>query len=170
MSTGIYNRTEEHNKQSIKNLKLGMLGKKHSRESILIMSIAKKGKKFSEQHRKNIGLGHRGIKFSKEICDKISKSLMGKNNPQWIEDRSMVLNNDRGDSTEYKEWRLNVYKIDNYKCKIGNGDCVGRLEAHHILPWRNFVELRYNINNGITLCQFHHPHGDKKEKLLSPYF
>ena len=35
------------------------------------------------------------------------------------------------------------------------------IRAHHILPWR-IVELRYNINNGITLCQFHHPHGDKK--------
>lgn len=31
-------------------------------------------------------------------------------------------------------------------------------------------ETRYEINNGITLCHFHHPRKREKEKELSPFF
>ena len=51
-----------------------------------------------------------------------------------------------------------------------NIDCNGRIEAHHILPWRNFVELRYDVNNGITLCLAHHPRARAEEKRLIPTF
>ena len=71
---------------------------------------------------------------------------------------------------EYREWRMSVFKRDNFKCKIANEDCKGRLEAHHILPWRDYVELRYQINNGITLCHAHHPRKRAEEKLLMPKF
>jgi hypothetical protein len=30
--------------------------------------------------------------------------------------------------------------------------------------------LRYNINNGITLCQFHHPRKRVEEQRLIPFF
>lgn len=61
-------------------------------------------------------------------------------------------------------------EIDNWKCRIINNDCKGRLEAHHILNWKDYSELRYDINNGITLCHAHHPRGRANEKRLSPYF
>lgn len=70
----------------------------------------------------------------------------------------------------YIDWMKAVKTRDNWKCKIGNHDCYGRLEAHHILDWKNYPELRYNVNNGITLCVKHHPRGRKKEKKLSIYF
>ena len=50
-----------------------------------------------------------------------------------------------------------VKKRDNWKCKIDNLDCEGRLESHHILSWKDYPELRYDINNGICLCKKHHP-------------
>lgn len=53
---------------------------------------------------------------------------------------------------------------------IENKDCKGRLEAHHILNWMDYPELRYEINNGITLCHAHHPRGRAKEKQLSPFY
>ena len=31
-------------------------------------------------------------------------------------------------------------------------------------------KLRYEINNGITLCHAHHPRGRAKGKQLTPYF
>lgn len=40
----------------------------------------------------------------------------------------------------------------------------------HILPWRDFVELRFNTNNGITLCHAHHPRKRSEEARLSPFF
>lgn len=71
---------------------------------------------------------------------------------------------------QYVEWRTSVFSRDNYKCRIADKNCSGQLEAHHILPWRDFVELRYQINNGITLCHAHHPRKVSEEKRLSPYF
>jgi len=35
---------------------------------------------------------------------------------------------------------------------------------------RDYPELRYEVNNGITLCHFHHPRKINDEMKLSPYF
>ena len=47
-------------------------------------------------------------------------------------------------------------------------DC-GELDSHHILNWQEYPELRFDVNNGITLCQFHHPRGKNQEKEQSIY-
>ena len=90
-----------------------------------------------------------------------------KRNWRYIEDRSLLKKTDRRNDSAYKEWRMNVYKRDIFKCKISNEDCNGRIEAHHILGWTPYPELRYDINNGITLCHHHHPRKriDEKEKV-----
>ncbi len=54
-------------------------------------------------------------------------------------------------TTEYGEWRLMVYGRDNYTCQM----CGQRgvyFHAHHILPCRDYPELKYSVDNGITLC------------------
>lgn len=71
---------------------------------------------------------------------------------------------------EYTEWRSEVFKRENWKCRINNKDCRGQIQAHHILSWRDFPELRYDVNNGITLCQAHHPRRWAEEKRLIPVF
>ena len=71
---------------------------------------------------------------------------------------------------KYKEWRKKVFERDNWKCAIGNQGCKGQIQAHHILPWRDYPELRYDINNGIALCQAHHPRKRVEEKRLIPLF
>ena len=54
-------------------------------------------------------------------------------------------------SNKSKRWRLAVYKKDNYSCqKCG---CKEKLNAHHIYSWAHYEDLRYDINNGITLCE-----------------
>ena len=97
----------------------------------------------------------------------------GANHYKWIENRTELKRdtgkNERGCSL-YREWRAQVWLRDSYKCKIANPDCNGRIEAHHILGWREYPELRYQTNNGITLCHAHHPRKRAEEKRLSPYF
>ena len=94
----------------------------------------------------------------------------GKRPWNYIEDRTLVEERDHHFTAEYISWRTSVFERDGWKCKIANTDCNGQLEAHHILPWREYGELRYEINNGITLCHTHHPRRRAEEKRLSPYF
>jgi len=82
---------------------------------------------------------------------------------------SLMRNNERNDSA-YKVWRMNVWARDNFKCKIVDSNCNGKIEAHHILSWKLYPELRYEINNGITLCHAHHPRKRLEEKILIPKF
>lgn len=53
---------------------------------------------------------------------------------------------------EYKKWRAAVYQRDGYTCqKCGKTGC--ELAAHHIKPWAKFVDCRYDVSNGVTLCK-----------------
>ncbi len=98
----------------------------------------------------------------------------GENNPAYKKDRSTLART--GDaqkdrrSSAYVTWRKEVWLRDNFTCKIANPECAGRIEAHHISGYKEYPELRYNINNGITLCHAHHPRKRAEEKRLSPYF
>ena len=94
----------------------------------------------------------------------------GKNHHAWIEDRSLLKRQDERIGNRHKHWSKSVKNRDGWRCKISNGDCSGQVVAHHILPWRDYKELRYEVNNGITLCHFHHPRKRNDEIKLSPYF
>lgn len=100
-------------------------------------------------------------------------NMTGENNPTYVKDRTKLqrYNDDNKDrrSSAYNSWRNDVWKRDNWKCRISN-NCKGKIKVHHILSWRNYPELRYNINNGITLCQAHHPLKRAEEKRLIPFF
>ena len=143
------------------------------------------GKHLSTETKKKISNSKLGVKCKEETKEKISKSNIEnfKKNPSrrekcdkpgsgsrnWIPDRtSLKTDRQKMYDTKYKYWMLAVKKRDSWKCKIGDGNCKGRLEAHHILNWEDFPELRYDVNNGITLCKNHHPRGRDKEREYEP--
>lgn len=56
-------------------------------------------------------------------------------------------------SIDYRLWREAVFARDNFTCQ--NLECRKRgvyLEAHHIKSFSEYPELRFAIDNGITLC------------------
>lgn len=55
-------------------------------------------------------------------------------------------------SKEYVNWRMSVFERDEFTCKIC-GQVGGSLQAHHIIRWVDSVKLRFEIDNGITLCK-----------------
>lgn len=77
--------------------------------------------------------------------------MTGKNNPLWK--GGITPENEKiRHSPKFKEWRLAVFERDNYTCQ-GCGDDKGHnLRAHHILNFAEYPELRFDIDNGITLC------------------
>jgi 5-methylcytosine-specific restriction endonuclease McrA len=77
----------------------------------------------------------------------------------------------------YRNWRLSVYKRDNFTCqkcnKLGNGN----INAHHIESYNSNPDLRISLENGITLCEdchkdFHNKYGrgnNNKEQFIEFY-
>ena len=55
-------------------------------------------------------------------------------------------------NTYYKEWTNKVFERDNYTCQCC-GKRGGNLNAHHLYNFSEYEDLRYDLNNGITLCE-----------------
>jgi len=94
----------------------------------------------------------------------------GENHFRWILDRTKLAKQEERNGNRHKEWSKTVKNRDSWRCKINNQDCFGKVIAHHILPWAKFPELRYEVNNGITLCKFHHPRRRAEEVASIPVF
>ena len=57
------------------------------------------------------------------------------------------------DDPVYKDWRKSVYKRDKFRCQMPNCMSNFRLQAHHIRKCSSESSLRYDVDNGITLCR-----------------
>jgi len=154
----------------------------------------KKLKPLTDEHKVKIsekmksGVEHNGWKGGKPTCGECGILLSnysnkkcvlhsirrGEEHPSWIKDRTKlaVLSNgeEYRNSPMSREWSMTVKNRDHWKCLINNKDCEGKVVAHHILSWKDYQELRYEVNNGITLCHFHHPRKIEDEMKLSPFF
>lgn len=71
----------------------------------------------------------------------------------WIDkDRGLTPKNEKGRKIrKYREWRTSVFTRDGFRCQICK-KVGGKLNAHHIKNYSIFKNLRYDVNNGITLC------------------
>jgi 5-methylcytosine-specific restriction endonuclease McrA len=108
-----------------------------------------------EQHKieRRVGGNPKGRVFGPEVRQKISAAQKGKNkgsdNPNW---RGGLIHPDARlrSSHQSREWSKEVRARDGHKCV----ECgaTGKLHAHHIKPWKNHPELRWDISNGATLC------------------
>lgn len=87
----------------------------------------------------------------------------------WKHDRNSLKKRQMRNDSAYQNWHKLVKSRDS-KCRMANENCNGLLIVHHILPWRAYSEERYNVNNGITLCQYHHPRKRTEEERLIPIF
>lgn len=53
-------------------------------------------------------------------------------------------------TNKYYNWTKIIYKNANHTCqKCG---ALGKMNAHHIKPAKDYPELRYDVSNGICLC------------------
>lgn len=71
----------------------------------------------------------------------------------------------------YKDFRLKVLKRDKYTCQMCKKKGRGaRLNVHHIMKWSSASTLRYDVDNGITLCSGCHKSVTGKESHYVSYF
>jgi predicted restriction endonuclease len=67
----------------------------------------------------------------------------------------------------YKAWRKKVYTRDKHQCQWPGCSQKKKLNAHHIKSWSQYPGLRFDINNGITLCKYHHDNIKGMEEIYA---
>jgi len=65
-------------------------------------------------------------------------------------------------SSDFINWRKNVYERDNFTCQRCKDDAGGNLYSHHVNNFSQYPEERFDVNNGITLCDKCHNGFHKK--------
>jgi 5-methylcytosine-specific restriction endonuclease McrA len=112
-----------------------------------------------------------GVKHSDEYRRNMSKIKKATKNHLWIHGLGKMRSHYPG--VEYKIWRDSVFKRDDYTCQFCHKRGV-ELQADHIKPWALYEELRYELNNGRTLCKPCHistdTYGSKTRQLLKEKF
>jgi len=68
----------------------------------------------------------------------------------------------------YVRWRKKVYFRDNHSCQLCGSKRL--LEAHHIKRWSDFPQLRFDPNNGVTLCRACHKKVTSSEESWEALF
>ena len=135
------------------------------------ISAAQRGRKLTSEHRKKLSEAWKHTKYrdrhrkphSEETKIKIaqthirSRRFVGKNNPNWKDGSSRCYKTGYY-SSKYVAWRKSVFERDGYKCtECGN---TGYLTAHHIKSFAYFPKLRFELSNGLTLCEVCHSKTD----------
>ena len=90
-------------------------------------------------------------RFKGSIRPELVKSKQGENNPNWKGGVSPINKRIRR-SSKFFQWRKLVFERDNYTCQICNKR-GGELHPDHIKQFAYHPELRFDINNGRTLCK-----------------
>lgn len=156
------------------------VGYRHTEATKLKMSRAQIGKKriFTDEHRRNLSraatgnpkYGHsltperiqmlyqaRKAKYKPHTLEtrrKMALAHAGSKNPQWRGGRKKPDFTIRR-SLDYRLWREAVFSRDDFCCS----DCGDRgvyLEADHLLPFAYYPSLRFDVDNGQTVCRSCH--------------
>jgi len=98
-------------------------------------------------------LGKPGHLQTEETRKKISFALQGEKHYKWIKDRTLLKRREVKDGSLYKQWRKTILERDDYRCMDCGEIKKGKMEADHIYSWAKFPRLRYEVENGQTLCQ-----------------
>lgn len=166
--TGIYSEeTLENNRKAHLGIAPPNKGKSMSEKQKKILSIIKIGTHRSEKTKEKIGRFWKGKKWSQKKIAKVT----GENHWNWKGGISKESDKIR-QSIEGRLWRETVFARDNWTCQK-TGIKGGILVAHHIQNFAQYPELRFAIDNGITLSkrahkEFHKKYGIKnntKEQL-----
>lgn len=104
-------------------------GKHHTKESKIKMGKAQKGRKMP--------------------------NISGDKHPNWNSNLTDEERKNKRKYSKYYEWRIAVFKRDNYECQICK-EHSKTLVAHHLDGFDNNLNTRISLENGITLCEKHH--------------
>jgi len=170
MPTGIYKHKPLSKKTKLKiglSNSIAQKGKKLSEETKEKIGIASTGRKHTprsdewREKQKKAKKGKKHKPHSKETKKKISEAHIKSGLKPPIQKGEYChfwrggitpVNEKIRHSLECRQWREKVFKRDKYICQFC-GKKGGRLNADHIKPFAYYVNLRFDVNNGRTLCE-----------------
>lgn len=85
-----------------------------------------------------------------EVREKLRVMFSGSNSHFWKGGKTAESKLIR-DSLQYRNWRAEVFKRDNFTCQMC-GQRGGKIQADHIKRFADYPELRLKLSNGRTLC------------------
>lgn len=117
-----------------------------------------KGYKHSEETKRKIGLSNKGKSRS-----------AGAKHYNW---KGGITPEERRirKSPEYIEWRNKVFERDLYTCQMCCDNRGGNLNAHHLFPFAQYPQFRFDVDNGLTVCERCHcklhdkPYSERKKR------
>ena len=141
-------------------------GKQHTEEAKEKNRIAHLGRPAWNKGLKGFRAGEKHHFYGKKRPE-----ISGEKAPNWkggITPENHLFRN----SPEKYCWQKEVFMRDDWTCRKC-GRRGGELHAHHIYNFSEYPELRFDVNNGITLCEdchreFHNKYGfqgNNKEQL-----
>ena len=117
-------------------------------------------KPMSEETKLKISLANKGKIRTKETRLKMSEVKKGEKSYLWkggiSSENELIRKN-----IEFRLWREAVFARDNWTCQKTRVK-GGKLHPHHIQNFSDFPELRFAIDNGITLSEETHKEFHKK--------
>ncbi len=127
-------------------------------ESIRICAEKRKGQKFTPEQIKRMSDAHKGNKPTQETRLKMSEAHSSEKHWNWqggITDATHRLRQ----QMKNKNWRKKIFERDDYTCQtcgLESEPSSNKLDSHHIKNFKDYPELRYDMNNGQTLCKACH--------------
>lgn len=139
-------------------------GRHHADDTRKHLSMVLKGR---PSHRKGQRLLTAQVEAIRRACQerRCGTGLPHRSGPShWNWQGGVSYNNQLGRKRQVaKQWRVAVFNRDGYTCQVCHR-VGGKLHAHHIKSWAHFKELRFDVANGVTLCESCHAltHGRRR--------
>ena len=99
---------------------------------------------------------YKKFQYANNGCPNCWKLLrIGEKAPHWNPNLTNEEREQGRNFLEKREWVKAVYNRDNHTCQCCNIR-GGTLNAHHIDSWKEHKDDRFNVDNGVTLCETCH--------------
>jgi len=146
------------------------------REVKCLNGHGRKNKPTTEEHREKLSISQKDVPrpyASEKLKGRVFPHMVGANCNWYIDGRTPKNRLERV-SKRTERWRDEIFRLFDYTCQLcqvrsGDGFKV-ILNAHHIYPWAKYPEKRWDLYNGICLCESCHNFTKGNEEAWIPVF